>query len=245
MTGYNESGFGLQVGYEGVNDWIATRAFTQGTTAHTFDYESRLNSIEINLLPTVPYAWRFFTGFRYVEMSENLIDSTIAEKPFPNPPGPLLPPIQDTIQGNLIKNRLIGVQLGAVRDAWQWTNWFSVETFCNAGIYCNKFRRDDVTSQIATTLYGDDPTTIDVDETVEVVSTSQTRVRTDISQVAFVGEAGITGVVQINPCVALRAGYEVMTLDGVGEALTASLGPGLNSSTLVYHGLQFGVEYRR
>ena len=230
-----------------VNDWKATRAFTNGTTAHTFDYESRINSLEINFLPHVPTTWKLFGGVRYLELSEDFIDSTIADKPLLNPANPPAAPavVTDQIISDLLKNRLIGFQVGSLRDNWQWTGRLSVETFCNAGVYCNKFRRDDVTQDIATTLYGDDTSTPAVNETSQVVSTSQSSVRTDPAQMAFLGEAGITGVMRINSCVALRGGYQIMALDDVGEALAASLSPGLNPSTLVFHGLQFGVEYRR
>ncbi|MCG8448327.1 MAG: hypothetical protein MI725_01950 [Pirellulales bacterium] len=247
VTAYNDSGFGIQVGYEGVNDWNATREFTNGTTIHTFDYDASVNSIEINFLPQAPYAWKFFGGVRYLELSEGFIDSTIAAKPLPAPANPPAAPtvVSDTVVSNLLKNRLIGFQLGGLRDHWQFSRWFSIEAFGNAGVYCNKFQRDDVTLNIATTLFGDDTSTPAVNETAQVVSTSQSVARTDVTQIAYVGEAGITGVVRLNPCVALRGGYQILALDGVGEALQASLTPGINSSTLVFHGLQFGLEYRR
>ncbi len=247
VTGYNDSGFGIQIGYEGVNDWHATRAFTNGTQSHTFDYESRLNSIELNFLPRVPYAWKLFGGIRYLGLSEDFIDSTIDDKPLPNPADPPATPVivNDTVISDLLKNRLIGFQIGGLRDHWQLDNRFSIETFINGGVYCNNFRRYDVTTNIATTIYGDDTSTPTVDKSTHVVSSSQNSSRTNVANIAFLGEAGVSGVSRINPCIALRSGYQVMALDGIGEGLTASLNPGLNPSTLFFHGLQFGLEYRR
>ena len=98
---------------------------------------------------------------------------------------------------------------------------------------------------MATTFFGDDTSTPAVNESAQVVSSSQNGSRINTAQIAFLGEAGITGVLHINSSVALRSGYQVMALDGVGEGLAASLTPGLNPNTLVFHGLQFGLEYRR
>ena len=195
VTGYNDSGFGVQVGYEGVNDWNATRAFTNGTTSHTFDYESRLNSIEFNFLPIIPYSWKLFGGVRYVELSEDFIDSTIANKPLLNPANPPAAPtvVNDTIISDLLENRLIGFQIGGLRDNWQLSDRISIETFFNGGVYCNKFRRDDITTNVATTFFGDDTSTPDVNESAQVVSSSQNGSRINTAQIAFLGEAGITG----------------------------------------------------
>jgi hypothetical protein len=67
----------------------------------------------------------------------------------------------------------------------------------------------------------------------------------EFSELAFVGEAGITGVFRLNRCVALRAGYQVLAVNGVGQGIDAMLAPGLDPTTLVYHGGHFGVEYVR
>ncbi len=56
---------------------------------------------------------------------------------------------------------------------------------------------------------------------------------------------GITGVVRLNQCVALRSGYQLMLVDGMGQGLNAFFAPDFTRSTVLYHGLQFGIEYRR
>lgn len=247
VTGYNDSGFGLQVGWEGIDSWSANTTFAPvGTTTRTFEYDSRLNSVEINFLPHVPYAWKLYTGFRYVELGENFSDAQIVDKPIPAPISAPATPIayQDTTVSHLLKNRLIGFQVGGRRDAWQFGSRLTFESFINAGVYCNKFRRDDVTRNDTTIITGDDIDTTD-NEFSQTTTSVQGRVRTSPTDIAFLGEAGINSVLKINECVALRAGYQVMVIDGVGQGLDAYFASGLNGSTLLYHGLQFGFEYRR
>lgn len=246
-TAYNDCGYGFQVGYEGANDWAATRVFTNGTTNHTYKYESSINSLELNFLPNVPYTWKLLGGFRYVELSEDLLDNTTVPKPLvaPADPAPAPVTVNDTSLRNLLKNQLIGFQVGALRDNWNFGQRLTIEAFCNAGVYCNRFRREDVSLDIATTVYGDDTSTILIDESGTVVSTARNATRTNVAKIAFLGEAGLTSVLRVNQCLALRGGYQVMALDGVGQALDASLSPGLNPSTLLLHGMQFGLEYRR
>lgn len=245
-TAYNESGYGLQVGYEGVNDWNATLAYDTGALVRTFDYETRLNSVEINFLPNVPFAWKFFSGFRYVEIDENFTDFTSNNKTIPAPANPPAATVAvvDTGISHLLTNRLIGFQVGGRRDNWHLGRWLSVESFVNAGVYGNKFKRENITRNVTTIITGDDLSTTD-DEfsltTTEVLSTT----RQDFSKIAFLGEVGITGVVRLNQCVALKSGYQLMLVDGMGQGLDAFFAPGLTSSTVLYHGLQFGLEYRR
>ena len=247
FTGYNDCGYGMQVGWEGVDSWEATLGFDPvGTETRTFTYTSSLNSVEINFLPLVPYKWRLFTGFRYVELSEDFADARINDKPIPPPAVVPAAPVAvvDTTVSRLLKNQLIGFQLGARRDNWNCGNKLYIETFANAGIYCNRFRREDVVQTDTTIITGDDLTT-EEDEFSITSNTVKTTVRTNPTDVAILGEAGISGVWKINHCVALRSGYQIMAIDGVGNALQAYFASGLNSDTVVYHGLQFGVEYRR
>ena len=246
VTGYNECGFGMQVGYEGANDWHATLGYDTGTAVRTFDYETRLNSVEINFLPCTPYVWKYFGGFRYVEIDENFSDFTANNQTIPPPANPPAATVAvvDTGISHLLENRLIGFQIGGRRDSWQLGRWITLETFGNAGVYCNKFKRENVARNVTTIITGDDLSTPENEfsrTTTEVRSTS----RQDFAEVAFLGEAGITGVVRLNPCVALRSGYQVMVVDGMGQGLDASFGPDLVRSTVLYHGLQFGIEYRR
>ena len=246
VTGYNEAGYGLQVGYEGANDWNATFFDPNMASDRTLKYETRLNSVEINFLPNVPYLWKFYSGFRYIEIDENLYDSTVVDKPIPPPVSGGTPAagFVDTSNNFLLENRLIGFQLGGRRDSWQLGRWVSIDTFANAGVYCNKFKRDDVVVTTTTIITGEDLDTTDTEFNIET-SEVHTRVRRDFADVAFAGEAGISGVVRLNQCLSLRGGYQVMVVDGMGEALDAYFTPDLVTSTVLYHGAQFGLEYRR
>ena len=196
VTGYNDSGYGLQIGYEGINDWDATLALDSG---REINYQSRLNSVEMNFLPNVASPWKWAAGARYIQLNEDFLDNQGLNR--------------------LLENRLFGFQLGARRDAWQFGSRVTLQTYANAGIYHNKFRREDV----------------------DVAST----VRRDLSEIAFAGEAGAAAAFRLNHCTALRAGYQILALDGVGTGLEASFTPGLNTDTIIFHGLQFGLEYRR
>ena len=247
VTAYNDAGFGMQVGYEGINDWDANLAFVPaGGTTREFTYQSRLNSVEINFLTNNPSPWKLFSGFRYVQFDEDFLDFTRADRVLPAPADP--PGTSQTIdQGlnRLLENRLFGLQLGGRRDAWHFGTRFIVQTYANAGVYCNKFRRDDVDLTVTTTITGDDTATTDVTELTETSSSFQTSTRNKLSDIAFVGEAGLSAAWRLNHCTVVRAGYQILALDGVGQGLTASFTPGLNNDTLIFHGLQFGLEYRR
>ena len=85
----------------------------------------------------------------------------------------------------------------------------------------------------------------DIEEFSQEVTTVETKVRSDFTDVAFLGEVGITGIARIHRCVALRGGYQAMLVDGVGQGMDAFFASGMNNGTVFYHGLQFGVEYRQ
>jgi hypothetical protein len=59
------------------------------------------------------------------------------------------------------------------------------------------------------------------------------------------GEAGVWASAKLTPCLALKSGYQVMFLDGVGQAADAFFSDDFDSQSVLFHGLQFGLEYRR
>jgi hypothetical protein len=246
VTGYNSASFGMQVGYEGMNDWHATARFPQAGAVRTFDYETRLNSVEINFLPNVPWTWKFFSGLRYIEIDENFRDFTSNDKPIPAPANPPAATVAvvDTGLSHLLENRLIGFQLGGRRDNWKLGRWISLEAFANAGVYCNLFKRENVTRNVTTIITGDDLSTPDNEFSIDT-SEVNSATRHDFAEIAFAGEAGITSVTRLTQCVALRCGYQLLVIDGMGQGLDAYFVSDLQSSTVLYHGLQFGLEYRR
>lgn len=251
-TAYNETGYGLQIGYEGINDWIASAVYSQDAAVgtdpditRTTTYQTRFNSLEINALSPRRSTWQLFSGFRYVEFDEDFSDRPLRNAAATNSASNLL---IDTGSSHFLENRLFGFQLGSRREAWNIGNRLSIEAFANAGVYCNNFRRDDLTQNTTTIIVEDDIATLDTNEFSQTTSTStQTSRRQTVNKVAFLGEAGVSGVWQLNPCFAVRGGYQILAVDGVGQGLDAFLTPGggLDGTTLVYHGVQLGVEYRR
>ena len=247
VTGYNDAGFGMQVGYVGVDDMNATLAFPIVAPAdpgtRRLNFRSSLHSLQIDFLRVPEYVWQPFAGVRYVELDDDLVDFTdiVTILPvFPNPATTI-----DTKEIFALKNRLIGFHVGARRDVWELTRRLSLEAIGNAGVYLNDHRQVNIVSTTTTTLVPDDPGTPD-DESSTTVTTSRNVVKTEFSEVAFLGEAAVNAVWRINECVALRGGYQILAIDGVGESLDAFFRPtSFARDTLVYHGWQFGFEYRR
>ncbi len=246
VTGYNDRPFGLQVGYEGINEFHANALFSNGVDSRAIEYESSLNSVEVNFVRRTNFAWRPFAGARYIELDEEFFDTTTAGRVIPAPADPPAAPVAyiDTLNGRSLENRLMGLQAGVFRDVWRLNRWVSVEPFGNAGVYLNDFKRRAYTRTTTTVVNGDDISTPE-SEYSEVTTTVGTTTIQEFSELAFVGEAGVTGVLRLSPCVALRGGYQVLAINGIGQGIDAFLAPGLNPDTLVYHGGHFGIEYVR
>jgi hypothetical protein len=150
----------------------------------------------------------------------------------------------DTGLAHIIENHMLGFQLGGLRDGWQVGDWLLFSGFANAGVYHNQIKRDDVNLNITTVITGDDIST-PINEFREVTTVTSTSVRREFSDVSFLGEAGASVSLKLTPCLALKSGYQVILIDGVGQGIDAFFGPDYESSTVLYHGLQFGLEYRR
>ncbi len=131
----------------------------------------------------------------------------------------------DVENSNHIDNKLIGFQIGGRRDLWTWGNRFSLDGLFNAGLYSNQASR----FTKAGTISG---------------GTSIVR-RVEENNIAFATEAVLSGVYRVNRCLALRGGYQLLYLDGVVTADAAFATTAPVSSSVLYHGLQVGLEYRR
>lgn len=243
VTGYNDSDFGIQVGYEGINDYNATALFPQVNDLRSFDYETTFNSIELNFLRRTTAPTKLFAGFRYVQADEDFTDRFVEGKVVPDPDQ--LPNVFiDTSNAFKLENRMIGFQLGALRDAWALNKWLTIEPTGNAGVYYNNFKRENL-QDTTTTIITADQTGPPVVEGSTSVNYTQFGNSQSFSGIAFIGEAGVTGVFRINQCVAIRGGYQALVMDGIGEGIDAYFAEGLNGSTVLYHGARFGVEYQR
>jgi hypothetical protein len=120
---------------------------------------------------------------------------------------------------------MIGFQIGARRDLWDYSDWLYVECLANAGLYRNRIKRIDqngtITDGITTSTTGED------------------------NETSFLGELSLTGVYRFNDCVAIRGGYQILYVTQVTTAEHAMLGPAMFVDDLFYHGVHVGLEYRR
>jgi len=133
------------------------------------------------------------------------------------------------------KNNLYGFQLGLDGPLWDNCCGLRVEGFAKAGIYLNDA---DVSSQRAL-QHGPIDASGNNNE----------------SAAAFVGELGLTASYDVSCWLTLRAGYQLLLLDGVALAAdqvstTGALESGTNvpvsvsKNSLLYHGLHAGLEAR-
>jgi hypothetical protein len=128
----------------------------------------------------------------------------------------------------LTNNDLYGFQIGAETRMWDGGGWFHVDAWIKAGIYGNS-----------------------ADSQTDTSVTNLPRRRSP-SRVAFEGEIGVVGVLQVTPRLAVRGGYEVMWLDGVslatGQVFDRGTGCGRDgtdaSSTAFFHGAVVGAELK-
>lgn len=158
-------------------------------------------------------------GFRYVDLDEELSIRSI----------PVTGPYRFQTE-----NKLYGFQIGLDRELWETCYGVTFDATAKAGIYCN-----DTYARSAST------------GTNSSGQTSEDRA-------AFVGELGLAARYDINCCWSVTAGYQLMFIDGVTLAAdqvpnTGRLNVNNNhnvpviadSNSLLYHGLNVGVEFRR
>ena len=90
-TAYNDSDFGIQVGYEGHQRLQRHRAVLPAMRRPTcvpFDYETTFNSIELNVLRRTTAPTKLFAGFRYIQVDEDFTDRFVDGKSVPPPDDP-------------------------------------------------------------------------------------------------------------------------------------------------------------
>jgi hypothetical protein len=161
-------------------------------------------------------------GFRWANLDETLeLTPTAVAGTFPHVFG--------------AENNLYGFQLGLDGTIWDGCR-FGVDGFLKAGIYANQ-------AEVGSSL-------------VQLGVFSGSGVNSS-THGAFLGELGVTGRYDVSDRLTLRGGYQIMFLDGVALAAdqvssTGDLTAGgatnvpvsVTRNTLIYHGLNFGVEFR-
>ena len=117
-------------------------------------------------------------------------------------------------------NNLYGFQVGADARLWE-CGCFSINGLGKAGIYGNHAEQSQVYPESGVAFFA---------------STNHT---------AFIGELGLQARYQVTQSLALRAGYELLLLDGVAIAPIQMGNPtGIDSNaTVFYHGATAGLEF--
>jgi hypothetical protein len=202
-------------------------AFAQAETS------ASIQSFEVNVRK-VEWEWvRWITGFRWVELGQNLILTDVAY--VAEPPQVL----GDQLEVNTLNN-LYGWQWGA--DAMLWNNGGRVRVngIGKAGVYYNH-------QALQNTRYAQ------FDEAGQIISS--TAVAADKDTVSFFGEAGVTASVAITNWLSWRAGYTVFWIEGIAtpanQLSTTVIDPAQASSATTspyggafLHGVNTGLEAR-
>jgi hypothetical protein len=254
------AGYRLQFGYEGVEEWNASVVFPKHTPMFVpagapvppadsseqrrVHYTSNMQSAEFNFQQPSCSVWQPYVGVRYLRFNDELTDVMDQEAP---PPLPALVPdtvtTTDTLNLFDLNNQLIGFQVGVRRDLWQICQRVTLQGFVNSGVYYNRIKRTNLMSLTTTQVIGYNTTT-DTAGRSDVAQATNNDVA-ELSDVAYIAEASLTGVCRLNKCVALRGGYQMLWIQGVRLAENAYLGADLPERRLTFQGWHVGVEYRR
>ncbi len=235
--------WGLEARYFEVDGWTATAGadsigfptgaqyefltpvtYFVGPTDVTSTYTSELHSFELNLRRRFTCTCSGFIGFRTVELDERLNFDGLVDHTY------------STNASVATQNRLYGLQIGLDGTLCR-INRFSLEGWGRAGIYANNRE-----ARSAFDSYTPDP--------VDSIHISRSL---GDCEAAFVGDLGLFAVYQITPCLAIRAGYTALWLDGVSTAAgqmpnitpcpICPTGGQMSDDTVFAHGAMVGLEY--
>lgn len=196
------AGYELQVGYLGVDKWLANSYWEQVTLPATLPaavagvvevsdvpiqeqralgYESSLHSVEVNFQRATQGYLKPFAGVRYLALDEQLTDENrqFVSNVLPEPVDvgdQVLANTTQTRNGVEIENNLIGFHGGLRLDMWRPSRRFHVAGFMSAGIYCNIVDRDRIFQQTDTLI-----TRERVEVTDGATTTEQTNTTTSTS----------------------------------------------------------------
>jgi len=252
-------GYEMQIDYLGIFEWDAG-AFNPDVppagpigdqpdlvVQQSLTYRSSLHSLSVNGQTVGEGPLKLFGGMRYVRLSEGIDDLYDETSPTPSLPPVAVADLEltDILRNVSVDNNLIGFQGGLRSDLWGIGDRFFISGMANAGVYCNVIQRSSTFEQTDTFARVDDPTTAMVNESINTTATARSGFKHDRARVAFVGEAALNAVYQVNACTSARVGYQVLYLTGVELADEAFLGATPTNGDLLMHGWYAGVEYRR
>jgi hypothetical protein len=264
-------GWDMQVAYEGIPEWNSSivypkqsfefdfpnnpipqppAPFPEGSLQRALHYRSALHSLEMNALKGVE-EWRPLFGIRYFRFDDEINDSIENEMqpPLagPNPANFPIGPSIETDRLNLfdIQNNLIGAQVGLLHDTWRVSRRLAIEGRINGGVYYNRIKYTNIMGTYTTQTYADNTATAAVNEARVDFSDVVNNDLREYSEIAYSGEAAITGICRLNKCWALRGGYQVLWIANVHTAEDAYLGDENVNDDLLFHGWHAGIECRR
>jgi hypothetical protein len=260
------AGYWVEGVYEGINEWNAAVIFPKFTPAtpdnqapslpantvqvqttteqRSVHYRSNLQSLELNFEPPRTSCQPFW-GVRYIRIEDNIDDLINQESPFPLPGNPAQSTrFTDVLNQFDFANNLVGFQIGMHETHCRLTDRLSIEALANTGIYYNQIRRENLMRRRTTQIIADDSSTPGNEFQDNTVVTTNRDI-SEQSEVAYVAEASLSAVCQLNRCVALRGGYQILWIDNLHLAENAYLGLPDNNDNLLFHGWHVGVECHR
>ncbi len=265
------SGYELQIGYLGVEKWLANAYYERETLTaaslplsdvdvqqqRTVGYESSLHALEINFQRETRGYLKPFAGMRYFRLDEAVFDQnqqfTTGVLPDPTVVGDTISSATtQTLNAVEVQNDLIGFQGGLRLDMWQPTQRLHLNGFLSAGVFCNIVDRDRVFEDSSTVTTNELVSTgtpaVESVETTSTTSSVRSVVSADGTRIAFATEAALAATWRLSNSTALRGGYQVLYLHGVELAENMWVAPPPVTAIedeLFLHGWFAGLEYRR
>lgn len=228
----------------------------QVTSQRRVHYTSNLYAGELDIIHCQNPLLQPYCGVRYFRFNDQL---RIEDDQNGLGPIDLLdpPPIEvlTTDMSNIydLQNDLFGFQLGLRHDLWRPNTRFAIEAFVNGGVYYNKIKYANYMSTTTVQQLGDVTPVNNVEAnnfsgTTNVVSNSNLA-SANLAEIAYHYEASISGVCRLNKCWAMRAGYQVLMINGLRLADESFLDPDIfldnGTHSLLFQGWHAGIECRR
>jgi Putative beta barrel porin-7 (BBP7) len=228
----------------------------QITSQRRVHYTSNLHSGELDILHCSTPLVQPYCGIRYMRFNDQI--RIVDDQEGLGPIDILDPPPIEVLTTDMtnvfnLENNLFGFQLGLRHDFWRPNSRFAIEGFVNGGVYYNKvkyanFMNTTTVQQLGNVTPVNNTEATNFTGTTNVVSTSNLAAA-DLAEIAYHYEASISGVCRLNKCWAMRAGYQVLWINGLRLADRAFLDPDIfldnGTDSLFFQGWHAGIECRR